>query len=424
MPTETRMKELVSLLNDACQSYYSGKEESPMTDAQYDQYLTELQELEASAGYRLSESPTIKVGWTEVEDKIKHYLPILSLKDTKDIDDLMHFLGEREGVLSWKLDGVSIVLYYQNGSLDRAVSRGDGEIGKDITRNVSLIQDVPKKIEYKDLIIIRGEGCITLSDFEELKQSPEGEKYRNPRNLASGLINSTLGTRDHLLSKLTFITHSIIFMEDLEARLQTRSKMFHYMKTLGFKVVPHVKVANYTLKPEIKAFTNNVENFDFPVDGLVLVLNDLVYGASLGQTARFPRDSMAFKWPDTSKLTQVQGMKWSVSQTGLITPVLLVKPVELEGTTVKQANLHSLKIFEDLGIGVGDTVEIFKANKIIPEVKENLTRSGTETYPRKCPVCGGPTVVMSGVKTRKLYCIQCAGDQLPEDVKEAYLSKI
>lgn len=423
MSTELKMKKLVTILNDACQAYYSGQEESPMSDAQYDRYLTELKELEDAAGYRLAESPTIRVGYQEMEDKIKHYAPILSLKDTKNVDELLYFLGDKEGLLSWKLDGVSIVLYYQNGHLDRAVSRGDGMIGKDITRNVMFITNIPKTIDAKNTVIIRGEGCISLSDFETLKQTPEGEKYRNPRNLASGLINSQ-GTRDTLLGYMTFIAHSVIFVNGFGRTLHTKTELFEYLERLGFMVVPHVKVVNYQLKNEIEKFTNEVDTFDYPVDGLVLTLNDLAHGNLLGCTAKFPRDSMAFKWPDTSVTTRVRGMKWSVSPTGLITPVVLVTPVEIEGTTVKQASLHNLRIFEELCIGGGDIVEIFKANKIIPEVKENLTRSCTETYQRVCPVCGGPTVVVNGVRTRKLYCIQCGGDQLPEDVKELYLSPI
>jgi len=416
MPTELKMQKLVALLNDACQAYYAGQEESPMSDEQYDRYLKELQALEASIGYRLAESPSIRVGYEEMEDKIKHYAPILSLKDTKNVDELLYFLGDKEGVLSWKLDGVSIVLYYQNGNLDRAVSRGDGLIGKDITRNVMLIANIPKTISSKNTVIIRGEGCIALADFETLKQTPEGEKYRNPRNLASGLINSQ-GTRDNLLGYMTFIAHSVIFVNGFGREIKTKLELFKYFETLGFMVVPHVNVANYTLKHVIDQFTNNVNTFAYPVDGLVLTLNDLSYGIALGSTAKFPRDSMAFKWQDTSVLTHVRGMKWSVSQTGLITPVVLVTPVEIEGTTVKQASLHSLRIFEDMAIGIGDTVEIFKANKIIPEVKENLTRSATETYPKKCPVCGNDTIVVNGIKTRKLYCTNCGKEQVSEALK-------
>ena len=420
---DERMTYLVNLLNDACKSYYTGDNESTLTDSQYDKHLKELLELEAKAGYRLAESPTIRVGYQEDGDKIKHYSPILSLKDTKDIDELLYFLGDKEGVLSWKLDGVSIVLYYQNGILERAVSRGDGIMGKDITRNVMLINCIPKTIDLKNTVIVRGEGCISVADFDTIKQTPDGEKYRNPRNLASGLINSQ-GTRDSLLKYVTFIVHSLVFINGFGRKLDAKTELFSYLSDLGFNVVPHITVANYTLRNEIDKFTSDVPEFPYPVDGLVLTLNDLAYAQSLGSTARFPRDSMAFKWEDTTAVTKVRGVKWSVSQTGLITPVLVMDPVELEGTTVRQASLHNLRMFEELDIGMDDKVEVFKANKIIPEIKDNLTRSGTETYPKICPVCGKPTVVMSGTKTRKLYCINCGRDKLPEDVKEAYLSKI
>ena len=407
MTTESKMQRLVKLLNDACQAYYSGREESTLTDAQYDGYLAELKELEYNAGYRLAESPTFKVGYEEDGDKIKHFTPILSLKDTKSVEELLYFLGEEEGVLSWKLDGISIVLYYQNGRLDRAVSRGDGMYGKDITSNVWLMRDIPKTIDILNTVIVRGEGCMAISDFDTLKESPEGERYRNPRNLAAGLINSK-GVSPNLISKLHFIAHSVILIDGFGRNMTKKSEQLDYLDQLGFHIVPYKLVVNYTLHREIEMMTNQVEEgFDYPVDGLVLTLDDLSYSEKLGSTSRYPRDTMAFKWPDKSVLTKVRGVKWSVSQTGLITPVVIFDPVELEGTTVKQANLHTLKCFEDLGIGKGDTIEVYKANKIIPEVKENLTRSATEDYPKYCPICGGETTVLSTNKTRKLYCTRC-----------------
>jgi len=408
MPIETEMQKLVTLLNDACKLYYAGVEtESPLTDAQYDRYLKELEELEKRAGYRLAESPTAKVGYEESDDKIKHYAPILSLRSTKDITELLYFLEEEEALLSWKLDGVGIVLYYQNGNLDRAVSRGDGTYGKDITHNVLKMSNVPKQIPIKNVVIIRGEGCISLPDFDELKQTDEGEKYRNPRNLAAGLINSTK-KQSPLLRYMSFITHSIILLEGYGRNYETKAEQLDYLSTLGFKVVPYFKVANYTLKNQIEIMSSAVNEFEYPVDGLVLTMNNISYGRSLGTTSKFPRDSMAFKWPDVSVVTPVQGMKWSVSQTGLITPIVLVKPVQLEGTIVKQANLHTLKNFEDLGIGIGDPVVIYKANKIIPEIQENLSRSATEDPPDNCPVCGAKTFIVATDKTKKLYCSECS----------------
>lgn len=410
---EARMADLIDILNDASSKYYTPNEddEPTISDAQYDRYLSELIHLEAETGIKLKGSPTMKVGFTEPEEgKIKHYAPILSLKDTKSVDELLHFLGEKEAILSWKLDGVSIVLYYSFGTLQQAVSRGDGHYGKDITKNVMLMRNVPMTIPIKNNVIVRGEGCMSIKDFEQIKKTREGEKYSNPRNMASGLVNATR-TTNVLLRHLSFIAHSVILLEGKGRDISLRHKQLGYLKTLGFRVVPYTKVLNFELKAEIDRYTREVEDFEFPVDGLVLTLNDIQYGDSLGATAKFPKHSMAFKWPDETALTTVTGMKWSVSQTGLITPVVLFKPVALEGTEVKQANLHTLKIFEELGIGIGDTIEIFKANKIIPEVKENLTRSGTEEIPRICPICNSPTHILVTDKTRKLYCYPCGGKE-------------
>lgn len=407
---EKRMIELIDILNEACQKYYSPTpdDEVTMSDAKYDRYLSELIHLEAETGIKLEGSPTMKVGFTEPEEaKIRHYSPILSLKDTKSVDELLHFMGEKEALLSWKIDGISIVLYYSFGTLQQAVSRGDGRHGKDITKNVMLLQNVPRTISHKSNLIVRGEGCISVNDFEQLKKTREGEKYSNPRSMASGLINGTK-TTNILLRHMHFVTHSVVLIEGNGRSLSTRSRQLEYMKSLNFKVVPFVSVYNYQLKPQIEKFTSSVGDFDYPVDGLVLTMNDISHADSLGATAKYPKHSMAFKWPDEVALTTVTGMKWSVSKTGLITPVILFKPVWLEGTEVKQANLHSLKIFEDLNVGIGDTIKIYKANKIIPEVDDNLTRSGTLEYPHDCPICGSETTIILGNKTRKLYCFMCA----------------
>ncbi len=409
---ESRMADLIDILTDASSKYYTTKDqESGISDAQYDRYLSELQHLEEETGIILAGSPTIKVGFGEPEEgKIKHYAPVLSLKDTKSVDEMLYFLGEREGILSWKLDGISIVLHYSSGELRLAVSRGDGHYGKDITKNVILMRGVPTTIPTKEDVIVRGEGCLSLNEFDLLKRTREGEKYSNARSMASGLINGTK-TTNTLLRHMNFVAHSAILLGGDGRALTTRHKQFGYLRKLGFNVVQHSRVFNYELKAEINRYTQQVQNFEFPVDGLVLTLNDIHYGDSLGSTAKFPKHSLAFKWPDEMALTTVTGMKWSISQTGLITPVVLFEPVKLEGTEVKQANLHTLKIFEELQIGIGDTIRIFKANKIIPVVDDNLTRSGTEKYPNQCPMCNDETFVMSGSKTRKLYCA-CGGKRV------------
>lgn len=407
MNTESRMNELVNMLNYARQAYYTGGI-ILMSDATYDRYLAELVTLEAQTSTHLPNSPSMHVGFEEVEGKIKHYAPILSLKDTKSIDEVLYFLGEEEGLLSWKLDGVSIVLYYEHGELQLALSRGDGYYGKDITKNVLLIPDIPKTIPAKNTVVVRGEGCIALKDFDNIKKTKEGEVFSNPRNLASGLINRTR-TTSVLLRHMHFVAHTTIVLDGVARRLDTRYSQLQYLRVLGFNVVPHTKVLNFELIREVENYTSEISNFAYPVDGLVLTLNNIEHAESLGATLRYPRHSIAFKWPDEVKLTKVTGMKWSVSKTGLITPVVIFETIELEGTKVKQANLHSLKIFEELSIGVGDTLQIYKANKIIPEVMDNMTRSNTEKYPYWCPVCASETTVVNTDKSRKLYCYHCGG---------------
>ena len=403
-----RMAYLASFLSDACRAYYSDTDEEPIiSDKEYDKLISELSELEKEAGDSLPWSPTKHVGFApQAVDKMPHKLPVLSLKDTKSVDELLHFLGENEGMLSWKLDGLSIVLYYLDGKLVNALTRGDGAIGKVIFENAKQMHNVPAEIPVKGELVVRGEGCLALKDFELIKKTKQGERFSNPRNLAAGIINTTKAP-SILLHYMTFIAHSILFSDGDAKELATRTAQLAYLSFFGFRVVPNSKVLNFELKREIERYTSEVESFPFPVDGLVLALDNLSYGESLGATAKFPRHSMAFKWPDESALTKVTGMKWSVSQTGLITPVVIFKPVELEGTTVRQANLHNLKFFEDLSIGKGDILKVYKANKIIPEVEENMTRSKTEKYPRQCPVCGGPTRVAETERTRKLYCDLC-----------------
>lgn len=408
---QLRMVELIDILNDASRKYYSSTdEESPLTDSQYDKYLKELVELEEETGIKLKGSPSLNVGYLDIEnDKVKHFQPVLSLKDTKDINDLLSFINEHEALLSWKLDGVSIILHYNKGKLQLGLTRGDGHYGKDITKNVQFIKHVPLEIPFTQKLIIRGEGCIARNEFDILKRTKEGEKYKNPRNMVSGLVNATK-TTNILLKRVDFIVHSVIFLEgQTDYGITTREQQFEFLEKfkLGFKIVPYQKVRNFELKYTIEHFTNNVQNFAYPVDGLVLSLNDISYGESLGATAKYPKHSIAFKWPDDIVLTRVTGMKWSISSTGLITPVVIFEPIILEGTSVRQANLHTLKKFEDLQIGIGDTLRIFKANKIIPEVEDNLTRSGTEEYPRYCPVCGAKTTVVETDVTKKLYCYNC-----------------
>jgi DNA ligase (NAD+) len=408
---DDKMNLVITILNDARKKYHRGQE-SPLTDTEYDLYMANLSSLETKAGRRLPGSPTADyaVGYEPEEEKIEHPYPVLSLKDTKDVDELLRFLDGEDGVLSWKLDGISIVLYYNNGVLNSAVSRGDGHVGQDITKNVQLMRGVPETIQYRRKFIVRGEGVISIKDFELLKQTEEGDHYSNPRNMVAGLINRTK-TFSPLIVSAAFVAHTI--MSDTSGhRIYTRNDQLLYLKELGFRVVPHSIVRNFELKPEIERYTNEVESYEYPVDGLVLAINSIEAGEARGTTASHPKHSMAFKWPDISALTRVVAMEWSVSSTGLITPIVIFEPVQLEGTIVQRANLHNLRKFKSLGIGFGDIIKVHKANKIIPEVEENLSRTATFEYPLLCPVCGKPTNVVTNDVTEKLYCWQCKHETL------------
>lgn len=397
-----RMRHLVDILKEAATDYYNNTI-TTMSDRDYDIFEKELRNLENETGVILPDSPTIHVGPLPIaNDKASHIRPILSLRSTKSIDEMLYFLKEKEGILSWKLDGISIVLYYEGGKLVNALTRGNGAIGKVILNRVLKMASVPKDISEKGTFVVRGEGCISLSEFEQIKKTKVGEQFSNPRNVVAGILNSR-NPPDILLRHVIFVAHSIVAQPD-ENGISTRDGEFGYLQSLGFEVVPYSSVVNFRLKYVIEYYTEHVSDFKYPVDGLVLAINDISYGDTLGETAKYPKHSLAFKWPDETKITAVKDVKWSVSRTGLITPVVIFNPIELEGTTVKQANLHTLKKFEELAIGTGDILEVYKANKIIPEVGENLTRSGTIFYPRRCPICDCETKVVTGVKTRKLYC--------------------
>lgn len=398
-----RMVYLIETLNDARDAYYCPFDvESPLSDKEYDKLFDELIELETATGIRMSDSPTSQVGFPvpDSERKVKHFAPILSLNYTKKPEEIQEFLGAQDGVLSWKLDGVSIVLYYMDGELKLAASRGNGIHGKDITHNVTRLNNVPRTIGTKNELIIRGEGVMSLSDFEIINKEIEDKGYSNPRNLTAGLLNATRNISP-LLERVSFVAHTIVHMQE---QISSYQAQLECLECLGFDVVESFLVNKDTVRDKIQSLSDTASSYRYPVDGLVLTYNDTKYARSLGSTQRAPRHSMSFKWPDATAETQVTGMKWSVSPTNQITPVVLVKQTPLEGTMVRQINLHNLKKFESLQIGIGDTVRIYKANKIIPSIEENLTRSNTERYPEYCPICGATTCVIESAMTRKLYC--------------------
>ena len=396
---KNRMEELVAILNDASKQYYQFDKEI-MSNQEYDKLYDELVALEKETGITLSTSPTVNVGYEVVSNlpKERHPSPMLSLDKTKDVQELKAWLGDKEGLLSWKLDGLTVVLTYENGTLAKAVTRGDGVIGEVITANARVFENIPLKIPYSGQTVVRGEAVISYADFEKIN---EAATYKNPRNLCSGSVRQ-------LNNEITAQRHVKFFAFSLavggEEEFTLRSQQMTWLSEQGFETVKNIPVTADTIEEAVKEFDREIADFEIPSDGLVLIYDDIAYGRSLGTTAKFPRDAIAFKWQDELKETTLNEIIWNASRTGLINPIAVFEPVELEGTTVSRASVHNLSIVEELKLGIGDTISVYKANMIIPQIAENLTKSGTVTAPEKCPVCGADTQVHdeNGVKT--LHC--------------------
>lgn len=404
MDKKQRMLELVEILNEAAKAYYATEKEI-MTNFEYDTLYDELQQLEKELGVILSNSPTQRVGYEVLSEleKVEHDSPMLSLDKTKDREQLRQWLNFHPGILSWKLDGLTIVLTYENGELKQAVTRGNGLIGEDITNNAKVFDNIPLKINYLERLVLRGEALITYKDFEMINASieNESEKYKNPRNLCSGSVRQ-LNNRITKDRHVRFVAFALI--SNLE-ELSTRKEEMAFLSQLGFEVVEYKLVTEANILDEIEFFEKNVINNRYPSDGLVLCYDERAYGESLGRTAKFPRDAIAFKWQDELKETKMLDIEWSASRTGLINPVAIFEPIELEGTTVSRASLHNLSIMEKLEIGIGDIVSVYKANMIIPQISDNLTRSNNLEIPTHCPVCGQPTAIRDEDGTKTLYCL-------------------
>jgi DNA ligase (NAD+) len=406
-----RMKELTALLNQASKAYYAQNEEI-MDNFTYDKLYDELEALEQETGILLSDSPTVKVGYEAVKElpKERHETPMLSLGKTKSREELKSWLRDKEALLSWKLDGLTIVLTYREGKLFKAVTRGNGEIGEVITDNARTFRNLPLTIPFLGELILRGEAIITSSDFADINaQIPDTEaKYKNPRNLCSGSVRQ-LSSEVTAARRVRFYTFSLVSATTPDT---TRELPFHnshkaqldFLSNLGFDVVPYKLVTSDTIDAAMTSFQESIAAFDIPSDGLVLLYDDIAYGNSLGRTAKFPRDSIAFKWQDEIQETTLREMEWSASRTGLINPVAIFDPVELEGTTVTRASVHNISILKALKLGIGDRISVYKANMIIPQIAENLTGSDTLLIPDKCPVCSGHTKLKQLGDVMSLYC--------------------
>lgn len=410
-----RMYELVELLNKARKSYEQDNKEI-MSNFEYDKLYDELLAIEEELGTKLAVSPTVNVGYEVLSElpKERHEKPMLSLDKTKEVPRLKQFIGDKKALISWKLDGLTIVLTYKDGELFKAVTRGNGEIGEVITNNAKVFKNVPLHIPYKGELVLRGEAVIGYSDFERINEliGDADAKYKNPRNLCSGSVRQ-LNNEITAKRNVKFYAFTLVKADDVDFK-NSRNSQLEWLSEQGFDVVEHHFVTSATIDDEVKWFAEKIVNNDFPSDGLVLVYDDIAYGQSLGMTSKFPRDSFAFKWADEIRQTVLTDIEWSPSRTGLINPVAIFEPVELEGTTVSRASVHNISIMEELELGVGDEINVYKANMIIPQIAENLTRSGVKDIPKVCPVCGGKTVIKNDNGTKTLYCTnpKCQAKQI------------
>ena len=418
-----RIAELTALLDRASYAYYNENIEI-MSNLEYDRLYDELADLEKKTGIVLAGSPTVHVGYTAADElpKQRHDRPMLSLDKTKDREALSDWLNGHEGLLSFKLDGLTIVLTYEGGTLTRAVTRGNGEIGEVVTENAKVFKNLPVRIPFSGTLILRGEAVIRYSDFEKINEELEAEaaatgdlsfvRYKNPRNLCSGSVRQ-LNNRVTAERMVRFYAFALV-QADGQDFDNSRQKQMEFLREQGFETVEYLRVTPQNVAETVGVFEKKVAKSDIPSDGLVLLLDDIAYGESLGTTAKFPRNAIAFKWADEIRETTLTDVEWSASRTGLINPIAVFEPVELEGTTVKRASVHNVSIVRELKLGIGDRITVYKANMIIPQIAENLTGSGTLEIPGICPVCGQKTQIRRDNDTEVLVCLNpdCAAKKI------------
>ena len=410
-----QIKELVQKLNEAAKAYYQEDREI-MSNREYDSLYDQLEKMEKETGIVLADSPTVNVGYEAVDalPKETHESPMLSLDKTKDREVLRTFVGEHPSLLSWKMDGLTVVLTYENGELQKAVTRGNGVVGEVITNNARVFKNIPLKIAYQGRLVLRGEAIITYSDFEKINDSIEDvdARYKNPRNLCSGSVRQ-LNNQITAERNVRFYAFTLVSAQNVDMH-NSRAYQMEWLRSQGFEVVEYRIVTAENLDEAMDYFAHAIEHNDFPSDGLVALYNDIAYGESLGNTAKFPRNAFAFKWADEIRETVLREIEWSPSRTGLINPIAVFDPVELEGTTVSRASVHNVSIVKELQLGIGDTIQVYKANMIIPQIAENLTRSGNLTIPDTCPVCGKEARVIKENDVETLCCMNpdCAAKKI------------
>ncbi len=409
------MKELVQKLNEAAKAYYQEDREI-MSNREYDALYDQLEKMEKETGIVLADSPTVNVGYEAVDalPKETHESPMLSLDKTKDREVLRSFIGTQQTLLSWKMDGLTIVLTYENGELQKAVTRGNGIVGEVITNNARVFKNIPLKIAYQGRLVLRGEAIITYSGFEKINDTIEDvdAKYKNPRNLCSGSVRQ-LNNQITAERNVRFYAFALVSAQDVDMH-NSRKYQMEWLKSQGFEVVEYRMVTGESLDEAMDYFAHVIEQNDFPSDGLVALYDDIAYGDSLGSTAKFPRNAFAFKWADEIRETTLREIEWSPSRTGLINPIAVFDPVELEGTTVSRASVHNVSIVKELQLGIGDTIQVYKANMIIPQIAENLTRSSNLEIPKICPACGQEARVIKENDVEALFCMNpdCAAKKI------------
>lgn len=410
-----QIKELVQKLNEAAKAYYQEDREI-MSNREYDSLYDQLEKMEKETGIVLADSPTVNVGYEAVDalPKETHESPMLSLDKTKDREVLRTFVGEHPSLLSWKMDGLTVVLTYENGELQKAVTRGNGVVGEVITNNARVFKNIPLKITYQGRLVLRGEAIITYSDFEKINDSIEDvdARYKNPRNLCSGSVRQ-LNNQITAERNVRFYAFTLVSAQNVDMH-NSRAYQMEWLRSQGFEVVEYRIVTAENLDEAMDYFAHAIEHNDFPSDGLVALYDDIAYGESLGNTAKFPRNAFAFKWADEIRETVLREIEWSPSRTGLINPIAVFDQVELEGTTVSRASVHNVSIVKELQLGIGDTIQVYKANMIIPQIAENLTRSGNLIIPDTCPVCGQEARVIKENDVETLCCMNpdCAAKKI------------
>ena len=397
-----RMKELIKKIAEADQAYF--RDDKPiMTDREYDAMMEELKKLETETGVIFAGSPTQKVPGEAKKglEQVRHSKPMLSANKTKSVQEFVDFARNQDVVLSWKLDGLTLVLRYEKGRFKQAITRGsEGLVGEDVTHTVQYFRNVPHRVNCRDNFEVRGEGVLSWADFDVY--SGRSAEQTHPRNIAAGAVRSLTADKAKC-SHLDFYAFELIS----DQPLKTKTEQLDFLEAQGFATVPHQTVPSVAGEEALRqaVLSYQPESYEYPVDGVIMEYDDVEYGRSLGATGHHENRMMALKWQDSLYETTFRGVELITTRTGIVSIVAEFDPVSIEGNMVKRANMHNLGIFEKYQFGVGDTIQVYKANMIVPQVAENLTRSGSFKLPQYCPCCNEKlTVKVTSGGVKNLFC--------------------